>query len=68
MIQTRLKGYHNNAINVRIFLDGSGSKIQEVSIGRLAVSNGIILATRQEFFFTKVVPVQSIADILLFGF
>ena len=27
-----------------------------------------ILATRQEFFFTKVAPVQSITDIILFDF
>ena len=32
------------------------------------VSNETILATKQEFFFTKVAPVQSITDIVPFGF
>ena len=32
------------------------------------VSNGTIVATKQEFFFTKVAPVQSITDIILLGF
>ena len=31
------------------------------------LSNETILATKQEFFFTKVVPVQSITDIVLLG-
>ena len=44
-------------------LDGYGSKTRKVSRCRPAVSNETILATRQEFFFTKVAPVQSITDI-----
>ena len=32
------------------------------------LSNETILATKQEFFFTKVAPVQSITDIVLLGF
>ena len=32
------------------------------------ISNETILATKQEFFFTKVAPVQSITDIVLLGF
>ena len=32
------------------------------------LSNETILATKQEFFFTKVVSVQSITDIVLLGF
>ena len=32
------------------------------------MSNETILATKQEFFFTKVAPVQSIADIVLLAF
>ena len=32
------------------------------------VSNGTIVATKQEFFFTKVALVQSITDIVLLGF
>ena len=35
---------------------------------RPAVSNETVLAARQEFFFTKVVPVQSITDIVLLDF
>ena len=68
MIQTRLKGYYNNAINVRIFLDEYGSKKRKVSRCRPTVSDKTIQATKQEFFFTKVVPVQSITDIALLGF
>ena len=41
-------------------MDAYGSKIGKVSRCRPAVSNETILATRQEFFFTKVAPVQSI--------
>ena len=68
MIEKRLKEYYNNAINVRIYLDGYDSKIQKVSRCRPTVSNETILATKQEFFFTKVAPVQSITDIVLLGF
>ena len=32
------------------------------------MSNETILATKQEFFFTKVAPIQSITDIVLLGF
>ena len=31
-------------------------------------TNETILATKQEFFFTKVAPVQSITDVVLLGF
>ena len=68
LIQARLKGYYNNAINMRISLAGYGFKIRKVSGCRLAVSNKTILTTKQEFFFTKVAPVQSITDILLWNF
>ena len=64
----RIKGYYNNAINVIIFLDGYGSKIRNVRRCRSTVSNETILATKQDFFFTKVSSVQSITDILLLGF
>ena len=33
-----------------------------------AVSNETILATKNEFFFTKVVPEQNVTDIALLGF
>ena len=36
--------------------------------GRPTISNETILATRQEFFFTKVAPVQSITAILVLDF
>ena len=45
-----------------------GSKIMEVSKCRPAASNENILATRQEFFLTKVAPMQSITDIVLLDF
>ena len=53
---------------MRISLDGYGSKIWKVSRCRPTVSNETILATKQEFFFTKVTPVKSITDIVLLGF
>ena len=68
MIQIRLKEYYNITTNVRISLDGYGSKIRKVSRFRPTVSNGTILATKQEFFFKKVAPVQSITDNVLLGF
>ena len=68
MIQTRLKVYYNDVNDVRISLDGYGSQIRKVSRCRLTVSNETILATKQEFFLTKVVPAQSITDIVLLGF
>ena len=51
-----------------ISLDEYGSKIWKVTRCRPAVSNETILATRQEFFFTKEAPIQSITDILLLNF
>ena len=49
-------------------MDMYGSKIRKVSRSRPAVSNEAILATRQEFLFTKVFPVQTITDIVLLDF
>ena len=40
----------------------------KVSRCRPTVSNENILASKQEFFFTKVSPVQSITDIVLLSF
>ena len=51
-----------------ISLNGYGSKIRKVSRCRPTVSNGTILATKQEFFLTKVAPVQGITDIVLLLF
>ena len=48
-----------------ISLDSHGFKTRKVSRCRPALSNETILATREEFFFTKVNPIQSIADIEL---
>ena len=53
---------------MRTSLDGYGSKIRNVRRCRSTVSNETILATKQDFFFTKVSSVQSITDILLLGF
>ena len=49
-------------------MDGYSSKIRKVSGCRPTVSNETILATEQEFFFTKEAPVQIITDIALLGF
>ena len=35
---------------------------------RKTVSNETILTTKQDIFFTNAAPVQSITDIVLFGF
>ena len=51
-----------------IYLDDNGSKIRKGDICRPTVSNETVLATKQEFFFTKVTSVQSITDIVLLGF
>ena len=67
LIQTRLKGYYNT-IKMRVSLDGYGSKLRKVSRCRPTVSNETILAPKQEFFFTKETPAQSITDIVLLGF
>ena len=53
---------------MRISLDGYGSKMRKVGRCRPTVSNETILATKQGFFFTKVVHVQSITDIVLLDF
>ena len=53
---------------MRRSLDGYGSKIRKVSRYRPTVSNDTFLATKQEFFFTKVAPVKSITDIVLLSF
>ena len=67
MIQTGLKGYYSNDINMRISFVGYGSRIWKVSRCRPKVSNETILATKQEFYLTKAAPVQSIADIVPLG-
>ena len=51
-----------------ISLDGYGSKIRKVIRCRHAVLTEIIVAIRQEIFFTKVAPVQTITDIVLLVF
>ena len=43
-------------------------KYGKLSRCRPAISNETILATRQEFFFTKVAPAQSITGIILLDF
>ena len=48
-LKRRFKGYYNNAINVRTFLGGDGSKIWKVNRCWPTVSNEAILATKQEF-------------------
>ena len=41
-------------------MEDNGSKIRKVSSCRPTLSNETILANKQELFFTKVAPVQSI--------
>ena len=54
--------------SIRKKLDSYGSQIQKVSRCRPAISNETILATKHDFFFTKVAPVQCMTDIALLGF
>ena len=58
----------HNVTEIKCNMDEYGSKIRKVSRCRPTVSNETILATKQEFFFTKVAPVQSITNIVLLGF
>ena len=53
---------------MRISLEGYGSKIRKVTRCRSTESNETILATKQDIFFTKVAPVQSITDIVILSF
>ena len=55
-------GCFNNVTNVRCKITWLRCRY------RPAVSNKTILATRQEFFFTKVAPVQSINDTVFLDF
>ena len=41
------------------------SEFKNIEFHYFTVSNETILATKHEFFFTKVAPVQSITDIVL---
>ena len=68
-------GFYNNAINVRQhdwyeaqYLWKAMALKYKKRKCRPAVWNETILATRQEFFFTEVAPVQSITDIALLDF
>ena len=42
--------------------------LKNIEFHGFTVSNETILATKQEFFFTKVALVQSITEIVLLGF
>ena len=44
------------------------SEFKNIEFHDFTVSDETFLATKQEFFFTKVVPVQSITDIVLLRF
>ena len=54
--------------SISVSLNGYGSKIRNINRCRPAMSNETILATRQEFFFTKVAPVQSMTEMVLLNF
>ena len=68
MTQTRLKRYHDNVINVRISLDGYGSKTRKVSRWRPTILNETILGTKQGIVVTKIAPIQSITELVLLAF
>ena len=53
-------------MNIRV--ERKNSEFKDIEFHDFTVSNETILATKQEFFFTKVAPVQSITDIILLGF
>ena len=44
------------------------SEFKNTEFHDFIVSNETIPATKQEFFFTKLAPVQNITDIVLLGF
>ena len=50
---------------MRISLSRYGSKLRKI---RPTVSNETILEIKQEFFFTKVAPVQGITEIVQLSF
>ena len=52
--------------NIRV--KRKNTKFKNIEFHDFTVSNETILATKQEFFFAKVAPVQSITDIVLLGF
>ena len=68
MTQARLKRYHDNAINMRISLDGYGSKTRKVRRWRPTILNETILATKKEIFVTEIAPIQSITELVLLAF
>ena len=53
---------------VNIQVKSKNSEFKNIEFHDFTVSNEAILATKQEFFFTKVAAVQSIIDIELLGF
>ena len=58
----------DNVRSSSISLDEYGSKTRKVSRCTPVVSNETILVTRQEFYFTKVAPAQSMTGIVLLDF
>ena len=52
--------------NIRV--KRKNTKFKNIEFHDFTVSNETILATKQEFFFAQVAPVQSITDIVLLGF
>ena len=53
---------------MRISLSRYGSKLRKISRCGPTVSNETILEIKQEFFFTKVAPVQGITEIVQLSF
>ena len=52
--------------NIRV--KRKNSQFKNIKFHNFTVSNETILATKQEIFFTKVAPVQSITESVILGF
>ena len=53
-------------MNIRV--KRKNSEFKNIELHDFTVPNKTIVATKEEFFFTKVAPVKSITDIALLGF
>ena len=56
----------NYIVNIRVEI--KNSEFKNIEFHDFTVSTETIISTKQEFFFTKVDPVQSITDIAPLGF
>ena len=56
----------NYIVNIRVEI--KNSEFKNIEFHNFTVSTETIISTKQEFFFTKVDPVQSMTDIAPLGF